>query len=58
MGIETGGVDLLFDKDDKPFIAEVNFPNNFTTTQSVTGVDIASEMVTHLVNKAKNKTRV
>jgi RimK family alpha-L-glutamate ligase len=53
MGMETGGVDLLFDKDGKPYIAEVNFPNNFSTTQRITGVDIASEMVAYLVNKAK-----
>lgn len=55
LGIEAGGVDLLFDKDDKPFIAEVNFPNNFTITQSVTGIDIASEMVSYLANKSHMK---
>jgi len=55
LGIEAGGVDLLFDKNDDPFIAEVNFPNNFTITQSVTGVDIASEMVAYLANKAQMK---
>lgn len=52
LGIETGGVDLLFDKDGKPFIAEVNFPNDFATTQKVTGIDIAGEMLAYLVSKA------
>jgi len=58
LGIETGGVDLLFDKEGSPFIAEVNFPNNFTTTQSVTGVNIASEMVAYLAKKAKRRLDV
>jgi glutathione synthase/RimK-type ligase-like ATP-grasp enzyme len=58
LGFETGGVDLLFDKDDNLFIAEVNFPNNFTVTQRVTGVDIASEMVAHLARKAQSLTEV
>ncbi len=53
LGIETGGVDLLFDKNDNPFIAEVNFPHNFPITQCITGVDIAAKMVEHLVKKAQ-----
>ncbi|HCC05351.1 TPA: hypothetical protein DEP58_03535 [Patescibacteria group bacterium] len=52
LGLETGGVDLLYDKDNQPYIAEVNFPNDFATTQKVTGIDIAGEMVAYLVKKA------
>jgi hypothetical protein len=48
LGFTTGGVDLLFDEHDRPYIAEVNFPNDFTTTQEVTGIDIAQAMVRHL----------
>ena len=55
LGIETGGVDLLFDKDDEPYIAEVNFPNNFKVTQKVTGIDIAEKMLGYLVKKAENQ---
>lgn len=55
LGFETGGVDLLFDKDGNLFIAEVNFPNNFSVTQRVTGVDIASEMVLYLTKKAQRR---
>lgn len=51
LGIETAGVDLLFDANDQPHIAEVNFPNNFTITQRVTGVDIAKIMVQYLIDK-------
>lgn len=55
LGVETSGVDLLFDRNDKPYIAEVNFPNNFTIAQGATGIDIASEMVSHLVDKAQSR---
>lgn len=51
-GSETGGVDLLFDENDKPYIAEVNFPNDFGQTQEITGIDIAHEMVKYLMSKA------
>lgn len=53
LGIESGGVDLLFDKNEHAYIAEVNFPNDFTTTQKVTGVDIAGKMLEYLVEKSK-----
>ncbi|MBP9827830.1 hypothetical protein KBC55_01620 [Patescibacteria group bacterium] len=51
LGIETAGVDLLFDVHDQPHIAEVNFPNNFAITQRVTEVDIAKVMVQYLIDK-------
>lgn len=53
LGLETGGVDLLFDKNENAYIAEVNFPNDFTTTQRVTGIDIAGEMLAYLIEKSK-----
>ncbi len=57
LGLETGGVDLLFDKEtEKPYIAEVNFPNNFSVTQKVTGVDVAGAMLDYLIKKAEGKT--
>jgi hypothetical protein len=52
LGLETGGVDLLFDENDQPHIAEVNFPNDFSVTQKITGIDIAGAMVDHLLAKA------
>ncbi len=55
LGIETGGVDLLFDNNDNPYIAEVNFPNNFKVTQNFTGVDIAGKMLEYLVKKTKKQ---
>jgi hypothetical protein len=52
MGIEFGGVDILFDeKTETPYVSEVNFPCNFPTTQKCTGIDIASKMLDYLMNK-------
>ncbi len=51
LGMETGGVDILFDTQGKPYIAEVNFPNDFSVTQRVAGIDIAKAMIEHLMNK-------
>lgn len=53
LGLETGGVDLLFDVNDQPHLAEVNFPNDFSVTQRVTGIDIAEAMVKHLLAKTQ-----
>lgn len=58
LGIETGGVDLLFDENDHPHIAEVNFPNDFTFTQNVTGINIAQEMVKYLLEKQQRNGKV
>lgn len=52
LGLETGGVDILFDDDGGPHLAEVNFPNDFSTTQKITGIDIAEAMVGYLLKKA------
>lgn len=55
LGVETGGVDLLFDKEGEAYIAEVNFPNDFSTAQKVTGIDVAGAMLDHLIKKAEGK---
>jgi RimK family alpha-L-glutamate ligase len=55
LGIETGGVDLLYDKDGTAYIAEVNFPNNFTVTQKVTGINIGDAMLRHLMKKVSQQ---
>jgi hypothetical protein len=53
-GYECGGVDILIDKDGvKFYIAEVNYPCNFSRCQNLTGVDIAGKMVDHLLNKTQ-----
>ncbi len=51
---EFGGVDILFDENTElPYIAEVNFPCFFPTTQQLTGIDIAGKMIDYLVEKGR-----
>lgn len=54
MGLEFGGVDILLDEKNDPYVLEVNFPCNFGETQEFTGVDVAGLMVDYLKNKAAN----
>jgi hypothetical protein len=53
LGLEFGGVDVIFDSSGAPYVIEVNFPCNFARAQSTTGVDIAGLMVDYLM--AKNR---
>ncbi len=53
LGYEFGGVDILFDENtNEPFIAEVNFPCFFATTQKFSGVDISGAIVDYLIEKS------
>jgi hypothetical protein len=51
IGLELGGVDLLYDKRGMPYLLEVNFPVGFQSFQERSPV-IAHAMVSHLVMKA------
>lgn len=53
-GLEFGGVDVLLDAAGDPYIAELNFPCNFSRNQMTTSVDIAGQMVDHLKAKANS----
>ncbi len=55
LGLEFGGVDLLFNEEGLPYIAEVNAPFYFPIAQRVTGVNITDQMLDYLVKKAKHK---
>lgn len=54
LNVEFGGVDILIDKNKKPYIAEVNFPCYFPRAQDTADVDVAGMMLDYLINKAKN----
>lgn len=51
LNIEFGGIDVLFDAQSNPRIAEVNFPCNFARAQTLTGTDTARSMVKYLAEK-------
>ncbi len=54
LGLELGGVDVLFEeKTGKLYVSEVNFPFYFPTTQELTKINIAREMIAYLVQKSK-----
>ena len=50
--IEFGGVDIIFDKDNQPYVTEVNFPCNIIRAQKATNVNVASLMIKYLINKS------
>jgi glutathione synthase/RimK-type ligase-like ATP-grasp enzyme len=53
LGYELGGVDILFDEEtNMPYIAEINFPCYFPTTQRLTGIDISGAMIDFLIKKS------
>jgi glutathione synthase/RimK-type ligase-like ATP-grasp enzyme len=52
IGLEMGGVDILYDKTGVPYLLEVNFPVGFQSFQE-RGPAIARAMVAHLVTKAQ-----
>ncbi|HSW99947.1 MAG TPA: hypothetical protein VLH38_02845 [Patescibacteria group bacterium] len=51
--IEFGGVDILLDAQGAPYIAEINFPCNFSRNQMTTDVDVAGSMIDYLLAKAR-----
>lgn len=56
LGLEFAGVDILFEEGtNNPYIAEVNSPCFFPTTQKMTGIDIAGAMVDFLIQKSETK---
>ena len=53
MGLEFGGVDIILDENNNPYVLEVNFPCNFGEAQEFTGIDIAGLMIDYLKNKTE-----
>ncbi len=49
---ETCGADIIIDRNDIPYLLEVNMPHDFVTTERVTGMNIAEIMLQHLVKKS------
>jgi len=52
MGVEFGGVDILFSDNGEFYISEVNSPCAFYHTQEISGVDVAGPMIDYLIKKS------
>jgi len=52
---EMAGVDILFDKDENPYLLEINFPHDFSTPQRICKTDIALTMIEYLMKKVKQQ---
>lgn len=51
LGYDFGGVDILLDENNKPVLAEVNFPCMFHGVQEVSGSDITLHILEYLASK-------
>ena len=45
VGCEVAGVDMIVDKDDRPFIVEVNYSPGFKGMEAATGLNIAGRII-------------
>ena len=45
VGCDVAGVDMIVDKNDRPFIVEVNYAPGFKGLEAATGLDIAGRMI-------------
>lgn len=55
LALDYCGVDLLFDRDGKPVICEVNSNAFFEGIESVTGVNVGAQYAEYIINTIKNK---
>ena len=49
LGLSFAGVDVLFGKDDKPYICEVNSNPHFKSTFDCTGVDMSQKILSYIL---------
>ena len=52
VNLEMAGVDILFDKDKKPYLLEINFPTGFQTFKDNPDY-VLDSLLDHLINKSK-----
>ncbi len=53
LGLDYCGIDVLFGKDDTPYICEVNSNAFFYTFESVTEINVAKAYAEHIVNQMR-----
>lgn len=54
LGLDYAGVDLLYGSDGEPILCEINSNAYFNTISEVTGIDVPSVYIAHIVNKAEH----
>ena len=54
LGLDYCGVDILYGKDNKPCVCEVNSNAFFTGIESTTGYNVAKVYATHIINTLQN----
>ncbi len=51
VGVDFGGVDILFDNNDTPIVCEVNSNPHFKSTYDCTGINMAEIIIEHIIRK-------
>ena len=54
LGLDFGGVDLLFGEDDEPLLCEVNSNAHIRNLLDCTGIDVAEHILAHICKTVKN----
>lgn len=49
--LEMAGVDILFDKNENPYLLEINFPTGFNSFRT-NSIEVLSKLLNHLVKKS------
>jgi ribosomal protein S6--L-glutamate ligase len=55
VGCNVAGVDMMVDKDDRPFIVEVNYSPGFKGLEAATGLDIAGRIIHFAIDRYREK---
>ena len=55
VGCDVAGVDMIVDKNDRPFIVEVNYSPGFKGLEAATGLDIAGRIIQLAADRYRHK---
>jgi len=58
IGYDISGVDIIFDKDDNPFVLEVNHTPQWQAFKKTTGINPAEEIIHYSIRKYEEKNRI
>lgn len=55
LGLDFGGIDIMFGPNNEPIICEVNSNCHFNTFYKTTGINLASKIADYVIDKLNNK---